>query len=251
MSKISKAFENGKALIGFVTAGDPDLEASEQIILKMAEAGCDLIEIGIPFSDPIAEGPDIQEANLRSLNNGTTTDKVFELTKSITEKIETPIVYMTYLNVLFKYGYDKFLKAAADAGVSGVLIPDMPYEEKNELKSVADKYGVAVLSIAAPAETDRIKMIAENAEGFIYAISTASDNEAYNDLKSVTASIKSASDISVAIDPNIVTPEQARLFARIADGIILSIGIVQIIAKHKTTAPAAVFDYVKSIKEVL
>ena len=118
MSNISDAFKNGKAFIGFVTAGDPDLDTSLEIMTSMAQGGCDLIEIGIPFSDPIAEGPVIQEADLRSLENGTTTDKVFDLTKKLREKVDIPLVYMTYLNVLFKYGYDRFLQNAKESGVS-------------------------------------------------------------------------------------------------------------------------------------
>ena len=160
MSNISNAFKNGKAFIGFVTTGDPDFDSSLEIMTAMANGGCDLIEIGIPFSDPIAEGPVIQEANLRSLAQGTTTDKVFELTKKLSGRVDTPLVYMTYLNVLFKYGYDKFLQNAKDAGISGVIVPDLPYEEKDELQSVAEKYDIDVISLIAPTSEDRIKMIA-------------------------------------------------------------------------------------------
>lgn len=204
MSKIADAFKNGKAFIGFITAGDPNLEISEEIILSMAEGGCDLIEIGIPFSDPIAEGPVIQEANIRALSQGVTTDKVFELTERISKKISTPMVYMTYLNVLFKYGYDRFLEKAQRAGICGVIIPDMPYEEKDELKVVADKYGIEVVSLIAPTSESRIKMIAENAQGFIYEVSsmgvTGVRSEIKTDLESITKAVKEAADIPVAID---------------------------------------------------
>lgn len=255
MNKISKAFENGKAFIGFVTAGDPDLETSEQIMLKMAEAGCDLIEIGIPFSDPIAEGPVIQEANLRSLSQGTTTDKVFELTGKVSQQIDIPLVYMTYLNVLFKYGYDKFLEKVRAAGISGVIIPDMPYEEKNELQSVAKNYDVEVISLIAPTSEDRIKMIAADAEGFVYTVSslgvTGTRSEITTDLNTITKHIKEATDIPVAIGFGINTPEQAKKYADIADGVIVGSAIVKIIEKYGKAASDEVFKYVKSMKDAI
>ena len=127
---IASAFENKKAFIGFVTAGDPDLDTSRQILLEMAKNGCDLIEVGIPFSDPIAEGPVIQEANIRALAQGVTTDKVFDLVAEVSAQMDIPLVFMTYLNVLFRYGYDRFCRRAADSGISGVIVPDLPYEEK-------------------------------------------------------------------------------------------------------------------------
>lgn len=255
MNKISKAFENGKAFIGFVTAGDPNLEVSEEIMLKMAQAGCDLIEIGIPFSDPIAEGPVIQEANLRSLSQGTTTDKVFELARKVSKQVDIPLVFMTYLNVLFKYGYDKFLQKAVDAGISGVIIPDLPFEEKQELSSVGDKYGVEVISLVAPTSEDRIKMIAGDAKGFVYAVSslgvTGTRSEIKTDLESITAAIKDATDTPVAIGFGINTPEQAKKYAAIADGVIVGSAIVKIIAKHGKDAPDKVYDYVKSMKDAI
>lgn len=255
MNKISKAFENGKAFIGFVTAGDPDLEVSEKIMLKMAEAGCDLIEIGIPFSDPIAEGPVIQEANLRSLAQGTTTDKVFELTKRVSKQVDIPLVYMTYLNVLFKYGYDNFLEKAVKAGISGVIIPDLPFEEKQELQSVAEKYGIDVISLIAPTSENRIKTIASDARGFVYAVSslgvTGTRNEITTDLDTITKHIKDVTDVPVAIGFGINTPEQAKKYSEIADGVIVGSAIVKIIAKHGKNAPDEVFKYIKSMKDAI
>lgn len=255
MNKISKAFENGKAFIGFVTAGDPDLETSEKIMLKMAEAGCDLIEIGIPFSDPIAEGPVIQEANLRSLSQGTTTDKVFELTERVSKQIDIPLVYMTYLNVLFKYGYDNFLEKAVKAGISGVIIPDLPFEEKQELQSVAEKYGIDVISLIAPTSENRIKMIASDAKGFVYAVSslgvTGTRSEITTDLDTIAKHIKDVTDVPVAIGFGINTPEQAKKYADIADGVIVGSAIVKIIAKYGKNAPDEVYKYVKSMKDAI
>jgi len=255
MNKISKAFSSGKAFIGFVTAGDPDLETSEQIMFSMAKAGCDLIEIGIPFSDPIAEGPVIQEANLCSLRQGTTTDKVFELTKKVSSQIDIPLVYMTYLNVLFKYGYDKFLQKAKNAGISGVIIPDMPFEEKDELQSVAKNYDIEVVSLIAPTSEDRIKMIAAQAEGFVYTVSSPhiaeTDSKTKAELKSLISSIKEATDIPVAIGFGINTPEQAKKYAEMADGVIAGSAIVKIIQQYGKDAPDKVYDYVKSMKDAI
>lgn len=253
--KIADAFKNGKAFIGFVTAGDPDMKTSEKIMLNMVQAGCDLIEIGIPFSDPIAEGPVIQEANLRSLAQGTTTDRVFELTKKVSAQVDIPLVYMTYLNVLFKYGYDLFLQKAKAAGISGVIIPDLPFEEKEELQSVAVNYGIDVVSLIAPTSEDRIKMIAENAQGFIYTVSsmgvTGTRSEIKTDLDSITQAVKKATDIPVAIGFGINTPEQAREYSRLADGVIVGSAIVKIIAQQGKNAPQYVYDYVKSMKDAM
>ena len=255
MSKISDAFQNGKAFIGFITAGDPDLETSEKIMVKMAQAGCDLIEIGIPFSDPIAEGPVIQEANIRSLANGTTTDKVFELTERVAAKVDIPLVYMTYLNVLFKYGYDRFLEKAKSAGISGVIIPDLPFEEKEELQSVADHYGIDVVSLIAPTSENRIKMIAAQARGFIYEVSslgvTGVRSEIKTDLAAITKAVKEVTDVPAAIGFGISTPEQAKKYAAIADGVIVGSAIVRLVAQHGKNAPEKVFDYVKAMKEAI
>lgn len=255
MSNISNAFKNGKAFIGFVTAGDPDLDTSLEIMTAMAKGGCDLIEIGIPFSDPIAEGPVIQEANLRSLSQGTTTDKVFKLTKKLSERVDTPLVYMTYLNVLFKYGYDRFLQNAKEAGVSGVIVPDLPYEEKDELQSVATKYDIDVISLIAPTSEDRIKMIASDAKGFIYTVSsmgvTGMRSEITTDLSSIVNHIKSVTDTPVAIGFGINKPEQAKKYSELADGVIVGSAIVNLVAEHGTDAAKYVFDYVKSMKDAI
>lgn len=255
MSNISNAFKNGKAFIGFVTAGDPDLDASLEIMTAMAKGGCDLIEIGIPFSDPIAEGPVIQEADLRALASGTTTDKVFDLTKKLSERVDIPLVYMTYLNVLFKYGYDKFFQNSKDAGVSGVIVPDLPYEEKDEVQSVADKYDIDVISLVAPTSEDRIKMIAGDAKGFIYTVSsmgvTGMRSKITTDLSAIVSHIKSVTDIPVAIGFGINTPEQAKKYSGIADGVIVGSAIVNLVSEHGKAAPKYVFDYVKSMKDAI
>ncbi len=255
MNKISDAFNNGKAFIGFVTAGDPDLNTSKEILLSMSKGGCDLIEVGIPFSDPIAEGPVIQDANIRALKNNVTTDDVFALTKSVSQEVDTPMVFMTYLNVLFKYGYDKFLQKAKNSGICGVIIPALPYEEKDELQSVAKKYGIEVVSLVAPTSEDRIKMIAADAEGFIYTVSsmgvTGVRSEIKTDLESITKAIKEVTDVPVAIGFGINTPEQAKKYSHIADGVIVGSAIVKLVAEHKTDAPKYIYEYVKSMKDAI
>lgn len=222
---IASAFENKKAFIGFVTAGDPDLDTSRQILLEMAKNGCDLIEVGIPFSDPIAEGPVIQEANIRALAQGVTTDKVFDLVAEVSAQMDIPLVFMTYLNVLFRYGYDRFCRRAADSGISGVIVPDLPYEEKHELSDVAKKYGIAVISLVAPTSHERVMMIAKEAEGFLYQVSsmgvTGTRSKIETDVAAVTELAHRVSNVPVAVGFGIHTPEQAAQMAQFADGVIV------------------------------
>lgn len=255
MSNISKAFDHGKAFIGFATAGDPDLETSRRIMLEMAHGGCDLIEIGIPFSDPIAEGPVIQEADLRALSAGATTDNVFEMTAKLSAETDVPLVYMTYLNVLFKYGYEKFLKNAKDCGISGVIVPDLPFEEKDELQSVAEKYDIDVISLIAPTSEQRIQMIAKQAQGFIYEVSslgvTGVRSEIKTDLESITSAVRQVSNVPVAIGFGINTPQQAAEYSHLADGVIVGSAIVKLVAQYGKDAPEKVYDYVKSMKDAM
>lgn len=255
MSNISKSFDHGKAFIGFATAGDPDLETSRRIMLEMAHGGCDLIEIGIPFSDPIAEGPVIQEADLRALSAGATTDNVFEMTAKLSAETDVPLVYMTYLNVLFKYGYEKFLKNAKDCGISGVIVPDLPFEEKDELQSVAEKYDIDVISLIAPTSEQRIQMIAKQAQGFIYEVSslgvTGVRSEIKTDLESITSAVRQVSNVPVAIGFGINTPQQAAKYSHLADGVIVGSAIVKLVAQYGKDAPEKVYDYVKSMKDVM
>lgn len=255
MNKIKDAFENKKAFIGFITAGDPDLKTTKEVMKKMAQAGCSLIEIGIPFSDPIAEGPVIQSANIRALKNNITTDDVFNMVKEVRKELDIPLVFMTYLNVLFKYGYEKFLTNAREAGICGVIIPDLPYEEKAELQKVASKFEIEVVSLIAPTSEDRIKMIASDAEGFIYTVSslgvTGVRSEIKTDLESITEAIKKATDIPVAIGFGISTPEQAKKYSKIADGVIVGSAIVKIIEEYGKEAPNKVYEYVKSMTDAI
>ncbi len=252
MSKISNAFKNGKAFIGFLTAGDPSLEKTEEFVLEMVKAGADLIEIGIPFSDPIAEGDVIQRANIRALENGTTMDKVFETVKRIRQKTQVPLVFLTYLNPVFTYGYDHFFRECSEHGVDGVIIPDIPFEEKGELRPFSDKYNVDIISLIAPTSEERINKLASCAKGFVYCVSskgvTGVRSEIKTDLKSIVASVRSATQVPVAVGFGISTPQQASEIAKYADGIIVGSAIVKIIEEYGNDAGKPLYDYVSQLK---
>lgn len=252
MSNIEKAFHNKKAFIGFLTAGDPSLDKTEEFILTMAEAGADLIEIGIPFSDPIAEGIVIQEANIRSLSGGTTTDKVFAMVKSVREKTQVPLVFMTYLNPVHYYGYEAFFNRCREVGIDGIIIPDLPYDEKGEVADIADSFGVDLISMIAPTSRQRIQMIAKEGKGFLYIVSslgvTGVRSNITTDLDSILKLVKEATDCPAAIGFGISTPEQAHRMSKIADGVIVGSAIVKIIQKYGADAAKPLGEYVRSMK---
>ncbi|MCB6993368.1 tryptophan synthase subunit alpha [bacterium 210820-DFI.6.37] len=255
MSRIHTAFEHGKAFIGFVTGGDPSIEKSEEFILKMIEAGADLIEIGIPFSDPIAEGPVIQEANLRALAAGTTTDRLFDMVASLRKKTQTPIVFLTYLNSVFKYGYDRFFRQCRETGVDGIIIPDMPFEEKADAADYAKKYGVDIISLIAPTSEERIRDIAREAEGFLYVVSsmgvTGMRSEIKTDLASIMEVVRRYSKVPAAVGFGINTPKQARDISKISDGVIVGSAIVKLCQQYGEKAGQPIYDYVKSMKDAV
>lgn len=255
MSKIAKAFNNGKAFIGFVTGGDPSLEKSEEFILEMVRGGADLVEIGIPFSDPIAEGPVIQEANIRALTAGATVDKIFDLVASVRKKTEVPLVFLTYLNPVFNYGYTRFFERCADLGVDGIIIPDLPYEEKGELDEVAAGFGVDVISLIAPTSEQRIKQIAQEATGFIYVVSsmgvTGMRSEIKTDLQGILEVVRESSFIPTAVGFGINTPKQAAEITKIADGVIVGSAIVKIIEKYGENSGPYIYEYVRSMKSAV
>lgn len=255
MSRIAEAFQNKKAFIGFVTGGDPSLEKSEEIILKMIEAGCDLVEIGIPFSDPIAEGPVIQEANIRALAGGATTRRMFELAASIRKKSEIPLVFLTYLNPVFYYGYDRFFAECRQSGVDGIIIPDLPMEEKGEVQEASAANGVDLITLIAPTSKGRIPALVKEAAGFIYVVSsmgvTGVRDQLADGLTDTLAAIQAASPVPVAVGFGIHTKEQAVRTAAAADGVIVGSAIVKLVAKYGNQAPEKVYEYVKEMKEAL
>ncbi len=255
MSKIKAAFENGKAFIPFITCGDPDLETTEKTVRAAVENGADLIELGIPFSDPTAEGPVIQGANIRALAGGVTTDKIFELVKRLRKDISIPMVFMTYANVVFSYGAEKFISACDKTGIDGLILPDVPFEEKEEFLPLCHKYGVDLISLIAPTSADRIGMISKEAEGFIYLVSslgvTGTRSEITTDLGAIISVIRQNTDVPCAIGFGIATPEQAKQMAALSDGAIVGSAIIKIIEKYGKNAPDHVGAYVRSIKEAL
>lgn len=253
MSNIRKAFENKKAFIPFITCGDPDMETTEKAIRAMVENGADLIELGIPFSDPTAEGPVIQEANIRALSAGTTTDKVFELVKRLRKDITVPLVFMTYVNVVFSYGAERFISTCKEMGIDGIILPDLPYEEKEDFLPICKQYDVDLISLIAPTSDKRIAMIAKEADGFIYLVSslgvTGIRNEIKSDLSSIVKVIRENTDTPCAIGFGISTPEQAEKMSSIADGAIVGSAIIKILAQYGKEAPSHVGEYVRKMKE--
>ena len=255
MSRIKEAFENGKAFIAFVTCGDPDLETTGAVVREMVKNGADLIELGIPFSDPTAEGPVIQGANLRALNGGVTTDQIFEFVKELRRDVSVPMVFMTYANVVFSYGAERFISACREIGIDGLILPDVPYEEKEEFQPICRRFGLELISLIAPTSENRIAMIAGEAEGFVYLVSslgvTGMRSEIKTDLASIVEAIRRNTDIPCAIGFGISTPEQAARMAGLADGVIVGSAIVRLIEKYGRQAPEHVGRYVKEMKDTI
>lgn len=253
MSKIASAFENGKAFIAFITCGDPDLETTAAAVRAAVENGADLIELGIPFSDPTAEGPVIQGANLRALSGGITTDKVFDFVREIRRDVSVPMVFMTYANVVFSYGSERFISTCKEIGIDGLILPDIPFEEKDEFQPICKKYGVDLISLIAPTSQNRIAMIAKEAEGFLYIVSslgvTGTRSEIETDLGEMVKLVRENANIPCAIGFGISTPEQAKQMADIADGAIVGSAIVKLLEKHGKDAPRYIGEYVKSMKD--
>ena len=253
MSRITQAFQNGKAFIGFLTGGDPSIEKTKEFALEMIRAGADLIEIGIPFSDPIAEGPVIQEANIRALQGGATVEKLFTFVEDLRKETEIPLVFLTYFNPVFNYGLDAFFERSAKAGLDGIIIPDLPFEEQPPVRESAKKNGIDLISLIAPTSEARIKEIAAAASGFIYIVSsmgvTGLRNNINTDIDSIVSSIRQITKMPCAVGFGIHTPEQAAKMAQTADGIIVGSAIVKIIAKHGETAGPYIYEYVREMKK--
>ncbi len=255
MNKIHQAFENGKAFIPFITCGDPDLETTAAAVRAAVANGADLIELGIPFSDPTAEGPVIQGANIRALRGGIKTKHIFEFVRELRRDVTVPMVFMTYANVVFSYGAEKFISTCAEVGIDGLILPDIPFEEKEEFLPICSQYDVALISLIAPTSANRIGMIAKEAEGFIYLVSslgvTGERSEIKTDLRSIVELIRANTDVPCAIGFGISTPEQAKQMASISDGAIVGSAIVRLLEKHGKDAPKYIGEYVKSMKDAI
>lgn len=255
MSRIKEAFANGKAFIPFITCGDPDLETTEAAVRAAAENGADLIELGIPFSDPTAEGPVIQGANIRALKGGVTTDKIFELVRRLRRDVRVPMVFMTYANVVFSYGSERFIAACRDIGIDGLILPDVPFEEKEEFLPLCRRYGVDLISLIAPTSQNRIARIAREAEGFLYIVSslgvTGVRSEITTDLEAIVKVVRQNTAIPCAIGFGISTPKQAGEMAAYADGVIVGSAIIRILEQYGREAPEHIGEYVRKMKEAL
>ena len=255
MSNIHKAFENGKAFIAFITCGDPDLETTAAVVRSAVQNGADLIELGIPFSDPIAEGPVIQGANLRALSGGVTTDKIFDMVRELRRDVTVPMVFMTYANVVFSYGAEKFMSTCHEIGMDGLILPDLPFEEKEEFAPLCKRYDVDLVSLIAPTSENRIAMIAEEAEGFIYIVSslgvTGTRKEIKTDLEAIVGVVRENTDVPCAIGFGISTPEQARKMAAVSDGAIVGSAIIKMIERYGKDAAPHVGAYVASMKTAM
>ena len=255
MSKIKSAFENGKAFIPFITCGDPDLDTTAAVVREAVKNGADLIELGIPFSDPTAEGPVIQGANLRALQGGVTTDRIFDFVKELRRDVTVPMVFMTYANVVFSYGAERFISICREIGIDGLILPDLPFEEKDEFQPICRQYGVDLISLIAPTSENRIAMIAKEAEGFLYIVSslgvTGTRSEIRTDLSAIVDVVRQNTDIPCAIGFGISTPEQAKKMADISDGAIVGSAIIKLLDKYGKDAPKYVGEYVKSMKDAI
>lgn len=256
MNKIQSAFRNGKAFIPFITCGDPDLETTARLVRAMAANGADLIELGIPFSDPTAEGPVIQAANIRALSGGVTTDKIFDMVRTLRGDVTVPLVFMTYANVVFSYGTERFLKTAADIGINGIILPDVPFEEKADFAPACRKYGLEFISLIAPTSQSRISMIARDAEGFVYCVSslgvTGMRSRITTDLGAMVGLVRKANpEIPCAIGFGISTPEQAQKMVQYTDGIIVGSAIVKLLGEYGKEAVPLIAEYVHEMKSAI
>ncbi|HPJ01753.1 MAG TPA: tryptophan synthase subunit alpha [Candidatus Limiplasma sp.] len=255
MNTIAQAFEGHKAFVAFLTCGDPDLDTTEQLILAMDKAGADLIELGVPFSDPTAEGPVIMAASERALQAGTTTDRIFQMVGSIRARVRAPLAMMTYANVVFSYGTERYLAAAQAAGIAALILPDVPFEEKAEFAPACRAHGIQFISLVAPTSKERIQMIASQAEGFVYLVSslgvTGARAEITTDIGEMVGRIREATNLPVAVGFGISTPEQARAMAQQADGVIVGSAIVKLIAEHGKNAVEPVKAYIRAMKQAI
>lgn len=255
MSKISAAFDHGKAFIAFLTCGDPDLQTTAAAVRAAVANGADLIELGIPFSDPTAEGPVIQGANFRALKGGITTDRIFEFVRALRRDVKVPMVFMTYANVVFSYGAQRFMAACRALEIDGLILPDLPFEEKEEFSPLCGKYGIDLISLVAPTSEHRIAMIAKEAEGFLYIVSslgvTGVRSEIKTDLSAIVDTARQNTGIPCAIGFGISTPDQARAMAAVSDGVIVGSAIVRLLEQYGRDAPPYIGAYVKAMKDAI
>lgn len=254
---IRKAFAsgNGKAFIPFITCGDPDLETTAELAVALEAAGADIIELGIPFSDPTAEGPTIQAANLRALSGGVTTDAIIDAAAQLRQRVSCPLVFMTYGNIVYHYGTERFCARAQEAGIDGLILPDVPFEEKDEFAPACAAHDIAYISLIAPTSEARIATIAREAEGFVYCVSslgvTGERTSISTDISSMVAQVRANTSVPVAVGFGISNPEAAAAMAQVSDGAIVGSALVKIIAEHGKDAVTPVAEFAAKMAEAV
>jgi tryptophan synthase alpha chain len=262
MNRIDLKFKNlknkgEKAMISFITAGDPDFKITEELVYGMEEAGADIIELGIPYSDPIADGVTIQKSSARALKNGTTISKIMQCVKSIRVNTEIPLVYLVYYNSVFKYGINRFIEECQKSGIDGIIIPDLPIEERKEILNIADKFEIALIPLIAPTSKERIEKIVTNASGFIYCVSTngvtGTRSEIDTDIKAYMDTVSKFTDIPRAIGFGISSAKMAKELKEYCDGIIVGSAIVKKVDETENTEEMLknVKGFVSEVKKVL
>ncbi|MBI2831294.1 MAG: tryptophan synthase subunit alpha [Chloroflexi bacterium] len=256
MSRIDSAFarKGHKALIPYVTVGYPSVEATLKVVPLLAQNGCDIVELGIPFSDPLADGATIQKASFHALQNSVTPQLCLDAAKQLRKTVDIPLVFMTYYNPVFSYGFEKFCRACHDSGVDGLIIPDLPPEEGSELESVTQKYGIDLIYLLAPTSTEeRIRLVARKSRGFIYMVSvtgvTGARNNLSANLEEFVSRVRKLANQPLCVGFGISTPEQAGRVARIADGVIVGSRIIQLMEEDDSLSK--VEEFVKGLREVL
>lgn len=249
MSKLQAAFAKGKAIMAFVTCGDPDLEVTEQVIRSAVEAGAGIIELNIPFSDPTAVDPVIQQANIRALETGITTDDVFAFVKKLRTDLDVPMVVSSYANVVFSYGAERFAAACKDTGIAGVIIPDLPFEEREEFLAPCRAHGVALICMVAVTSRERVRTIAREAEGFLYIMACPGTRE--QELTELLALVRENTDTPCLIC--LAGTEECRMetVAARTDGVAVDVPIVELVEQYGSKAPAAVGIFLSRLKEIL
>ena len=252
MNRIAKAFEGGKAFIPFITGGDPTIDTTEKLLRALDKSGADIIQIGVPFSDPIAEGAVVEAATERALKNGCTVDVLFDMLQRVRADINAAIVFMTYYNPIYAYGVEKFIARAKSCGLDGLVVPDLPFEERGELLSPCQNSNLELISLIAPTSESRIDHIAKNSTGFLYCLSSLGESDACDTAaKHMIKCAKAANDIPCCIAVDFSDATHAKELSKFADGIIIGDAIVALVAQHGENSADTVYSFAKRIKTAI
>jgi len=256
MSRIASAFNQPghKALIPYVTVGYPSIDATLKVVPLLASSGCDIVELGIPFSDPLADGTTIQKASSSALENGVTPRLCLDVARQLSQEVDIPLVFMTYLNPVFSYGSEEFCRACASSGVSGLIIPDLPPEEGSELEVITEREGLDLIYLLSPSSTEeRIRIVADRSRGFIYLVSvtgvTGARDRLPENLEAFVTKVRQVATLPLCVGFGISTPEQAKSVARIADGVIVGSRLIQLMEADESMRDVA--DFVRDLRRAL